>query len=758
MSNGRRQRAACVGGTVLERKSAHRVQQRLLVAVGVLDDAPQEERLGELILGPDARNRGRRIAASAALADERLVVDPDLGLQGSEGIEVQAHAAGVLLRGFDGHVKRAIEQRRLPPAEADVAAHLAPGAGHQEEAGSVQALEMRLAHGERGQHVGWLAREEPAVVACGEEEVGARACQEQRDVVAERGRAREPDFALFGLAAVPEGVVVPERAHGERRSPALDQIARTPDAVERDIPLHLRQPDAPDEAAGGFERGLEVLELAVEREGASGAREAGGRQRAPFRAAFAQAPDTARPNELQGVAASHHQARIGAHDAVEDIGGTGTVGVGQPEGRAGAQVAAQTHQIHHGVVGGAARLDLVDGSHVPDVEAPHLPGDLRARDRIHDRTGVDELLGQLEDVHSLEEERTLLGEEEGEALVDRDLARVGLHLAEVRVVGPVEGQVGGKPVGRVEAEVAGGIVVPEGVRVGVVCAQALPGDDRVHLEEQAGVEILEVVQRSRLFELVGEVAGERRPRLLVAGALHPAHDVDAPGLRGDVLEADALERDAHLDGVPLVVQAAVRLPDEVRVVVHRWRPESAAPASATTTTAATAASSTAAATALPPLDPDAVLLHAVGVDHEVVGAPPVVEGVEHDADVVVGPAPAVTLAEGGANPAGIAVPGANPEVDGVVAYQYQRFGRLHRRDALDRIILAEVAQKGRALPGSVIEPAVNVDVRVFKPRRGDLELPCRAIVFGDRGWAGRHVALRRHENGLYGEQLENHSR
>src|SRR5690606_19972100 len=80
-------------------------------------------------------------------------------------------------------------------------------------------------------------------------------------------------------------------------------------------------------------------------------------------------------------------------------------------------------------------------SEVCDAESADFAAYLAAGDRIHDASRVDELARCCEQLDALEEERPLLREEQSEALVDGDLRRVGLDLAEVRVDRRIERQV-----------------------------------------------------------------------------------------------------------------------------------------------------------------------------------------------------------------------------------------------------------------------------------------------------------------------------
>ena len=71
---------------------------------------------------------------------------------------------------------------------------------------------------------------------------------------------------------------------------------------------------------------------------------------------------------------------------------------------------------------------------------PRLSGEADPELRVHDATAEEEVDGRLEVAGVLQEERSPLREEDLEALVDRHLGLVGLHLAEVGVHGGVEDQ------------------------------------------------------------------------------------------------------------------------------------------------------------------------------------------------------------------------------------------------------------------------------------------------------------------------------
>ena len=142
---------------------------------------------------------------------------------------------------------------------------------------------------------------------------------------------------------------------------------------------------------------------------------------------------------------------------------------------------------------------------------------------------------EREHVRALDEERAALVEEELEA-AEVDLRGVGLDLPEVRVDGRGERQVGGEAELQVEPD-ARGQVGRGVVGVGRAAGRARVGGAR-GLGRDVGDE-LEAARRAQADEAgeVAEVADEavergalRGPEDLLARALDPAAELDAPGL------------------------------------------------------------------------------------------------------------------------------------------------------------------------------------------------------------------------------------
>ena len=110
------------------------------------------------------------------------------------------------------------------------------------------------------------------------------------------------------------------------------------------------------------------------------------------------------------------------------------------------------------------------------------------------------------------------------------------------------------------------------------------------------------------------------------------------------------------------------------------------------------------------------MLDPQGVHAEDIGSTLIVEGVQHEAHVVVGAAELVPLRQRGADGPGPVVEGPDTEVDGIVVHQYQDFRLLRGGDALNRVELGEGVEEGGAGPGRVVQPAVDADVRLGNRR------------------------------------------
>ena len=190
---------------------------------------------------------------------------------------------------------------------------------------------------------------------------------------------------------------------------------------------------------------------------------------------------------------------------------------------------------------------------------PHAPA------RRGDRPRVDRLDRGREQLHALEEERPLLGVEEREALVRRDLRHVRLDLREVGVDRRVERVVGVRDplgvdaagdVGRAVDERGAGAAAREGLLLGrevrrdddvVAGGEARQAGERVGAADEA---VAAARQRHR-EDLVAEL-----PRVV-------AEEHDPPGLRAGPGVAQRGERDADLEHPAVLGDPPRRVPVEV---------------------------------------------------------------------------------------------------------------------------------------------------------------------------------------------------
>ncbi len=205
---------------------------------------------------------------------------------------------------------------------------------------------------------------------------------------------------------------------------------------------------------------------------------------------------------------------------------------------------------------------------VANESRPTRPRALRTPRRVDDPARVDGRAhvavaagaGELERPHALHEERPLLGVEDRVALVDLDLERVGLDLAEVRVhrgldrgrrrdaVLHARAEVGPR-LGRAERRGRDARLVP---RVGRA---------RHDLESERASQAVQQHRRVVLEErLVGR---QRRPRRRRADAAHAPPEEDAHPHVLTAREADALPRHPELDVVALGRLPSGALPDPV---------------------------------------------------------------------------------------------------------------------------------------------------------------------------------------------------
>ena len=196
-----------------------------------------------------------------------------------------------------------------------------------------------------------------------------------------------------------------------------------------------------------------------------------------------------------------------------------------------------------------------------------LPVILAAAIGADDPARVDQVVRRRKLLDAVEEERALLREEQRLPRIETELAGVGLDLREVGIHRAVHGQVRRDPPAQVHAELGPRrVVAPSG---GVALAVEFRGGNRIEIEHEPASQIGEVLEASRLREKRRRVTPGRRPAVFDALLRGDAGDVDAPVLLRLRLIAQALERDAHLDLVAALGEAALRLEDEVLAVIRR---------------------------------------------------------------------------------------------------------------------------------------------------------------------------------------------
>src|SRR5207253_4254002 len=126
--------------------------------------------------------------------------------------------------------------------------------------------------------------------------------------------------------------------------------------------------------------------------------------------------------EVQAVDLFEDEPAIHIGHAIVDVA-FDAVGVGEPNTRSLAQAALRPHDVEDRIVGAARRREfLIDGRQHADVRAMRVARELHRGDRLHDPTRVDEVLRDLEQLAALEEEGSLLREEERLAWIERELA------------------------------------------------------------------------------------------------------------------------------------------------------------------------------------------------------------------------------------------------------------------------------------------------------------------------------------------------
>ena len=285
------------------------------------------------------------------------------------------------------------------------------------------------------------------------------------------------------------------------------------------------------------------------------------------------------------------------------------------------------------------------------------------------------LSSERENSRAFHEERTLLRIERREALVHLDLERVAFNLAEVRVDSRVERDRRRDAVFSAEADVAL-IVRAAPLRRRLTLLVARIGRRRDHFADEPRPELAEG-QRRLLLEY--PLAGfERWPGDRDAGAAHPPPEENSHVHVSAALEANRLKGHAHLHGVTLRIPAAGTVPHVVHGLIFASRHRV-----------------------------QHVELHAVGVDHQVVGDLPGPKRVEAEAHPVIRP-DIVTARDGGLDCGRLGVLALEREIEIVGVVAEPDFCFLWNGRAVQRIVGHPLARlDGPLTPRVFVEDAVD---------------------------------------------------
>ncbi len=198
--------------------------------------------------------------------------------------------------------------------------------------------------------------------------------------------------------------------------------------------------------------------------------------------------------------------------------------------------------------------------------ATQLAGEASTETGIDDAPREKQVDRRLEVARVLGEERSLLREEDLEALVHRHLRIVGLDLAEVRVDRRIDRQPVPDDHLGVHADPPVSLVA-KGRPTGIEEASPRPNRVGVDLDVAPGRDPRKSTQRAELRDETLNTLGNVGPVHLFVVALNHTPDRDPPGLRLLVLEAQTPEGDRHADDVAVGRQPAFGGPHGIEAQV-----------------------------------------------------------------------------------------------------------------------------------------------------------------------------------------------
>src|SRR6267142_869328 len=211
-------------------------------------------------------------------------------------------------------------------------------------------------------------------------------------------------------------------------------------------------------------------------------------------------------------------------------------------------------------------LSIIGHDHRRDVGPTKFSGELEPTQRGDDLSSVNQLVGRIEQLKPVEEEGALLWIEKRESLVEQHLSHVGFDLGEIRIDGPIEGEILPDSPSYVSSEVGLLLIVP------AVAERRRPirmrGCCRCRFENEPAFHVVQSIECSRLREKVCIGTNGRRPGVLKSRVLHSTENVQPPTLHSRILIAKTLEGYPHFDFIPTLDKTSLRLEEVVRVEIH----------------------------------------------------------------------------------------------------------------------------------------------------------------------------------------------
>src|SRR5215210_8378702 len=173
-------------------------------------------------------------------------------------------------------------------------------------------------------------------------------------------------------------------------------------------------------------------------------------------------------------------------------------------------------------------LPIVAHEHRADTGSGQFSCQLQSAERRNDTSGVDQLVGSIEQLQAVEEERSFLRVEQREPLVEQHLPDIRLDLREIGIDRRVQAQILSNSPANVAAQLASLLVVtaiPDSR-----CTIGTGSRCRSRFEYQPASHVAESFKRTGLREEIRVRAYSRRPGVLKTRVLDTAKNVNPPAL------------------------------------------------------------------------------------------------------------------------------------------------------------------------------------------------------------------------------------